>query len=255
MSLFNRPLLEIRNLRKEFDGKPPVEVINRINLTIYEGEILCILGPSGCGKTTLLRIIAGLEKPTSGEVLLDGEVVTKPGSDRVMVFQEYALFPWRTALGNVCFSLELKKLPKEEVLEKGRKYLKLVGLDGFENKYPHQLSGGMRQRVAIARALACEPKILLMDEPFGSLDAQTRNLMQDELLRIWEKTGKTIIFVTHNVEEAVYLGDRITILTSRPAKIKSMIEVPFKKPRDRLNFEFVKLRGEILKLLREEIIL
>ncbi|MGP3666938.1 MAG: ABC transporter ATP-binding protein [Candidatus Bathyarchaeota archaeon] len=255
MSLFNRPLLEIRNLRKEFDGKPPVEVINRINLTIYEGEILCILGPSGCGKTTLLRIIAGLEKPTSGEVLLDGEVVTKPGSDRVMVFQEYALFPWRTALGNVCFSLELKKLPKEEVLEKGRKYLKLVGLDGFENRYPHQLSGGMRQRVAIARALACEPKILLMDEPFGSLDAQTRNLMQDELLRIWEKTGKTIIFVTHNVEEAVYLGDRITILTSRPAKIKSMIEVPFKKPRDRLNFEFVKLRGEILKLLREEIIL
>jgi NitT/TauT family transport system ATP-binding protein len=244
--------VEIRELRKEFEGTPPVTAIDGINLDIWEGEILCIVGPSGCGKTTLLRIIAGLEKPTSGKVLVDGKTVMGPGSDRAMVFQEYALFPWRTILGNVAFGLEMKKLSRNEIVEKAEEYIRLVGLSGFEEKYPHQLSGGMMQRAALARALACEPHILLMDEPFGALDAQTRNLMQGELLNIWEKTRKTIIFVTHNVEEAVYIGDRIIILTARPAKIKSIVDVTLRRPRDRLSPEFINLRRGVLESLREE---
>ncbi|MHC1563914.1 MAG: ABC transporter ATP-binding protein, partial [Candidatus Hecatellaceae archaeon] len=214
----------------------------------------CIVGPSGCGKTTLLRIIAGLEKPTSGKVLVDGKTVMGPGSDRAMVFQEYALFPWRTILGNVAFGLELKKLSRNEIVGKAEEYIRLVGLSGFEEKYPHQLSGGMMQRAALARALACEPHILLMDEPFGALDAQTRNFMQGELLNIWEKTRKTIVFVTHNVEEAVYIGDRIVILTARPAKIKSIVDVTLGKPRDRLSPEFINLRRGVLESLREEML-
>ncbi|RLI14140.1 MAG: nitrate ABC transporter ATP-binding protein [Candidatus Hecatellales archaeon] len=247
-------LVEIRELRKEFEGAPPVTAIDGIDLDIWEGEILCIVGPSGCGKTTLLRIIAGLEKPTSGKVLVDGKTVMGPGSDRAMVFQEYALFPWRTILGNVAFGLELKKLSRNEIVGKAEEYIRLVGLSGFEEKYPHQLSGGMMQRAALARALACEPHILLMDEPFGALDAQTRNFMQGELLNIWEKTRKTIVFVTHNVEEAVYIGDRIVILTARPAKIKSIVDVTLGKPRDRLSPEFINLRRGVLESLREEML-
>ncbi|HID18150.1 TPA: ABC transporter ATP-binding protein [Candidatus Bathyarchaeota archaeon] len=246
-------IVEIRNLKKVFEGTPPVAALNGINLSVLDGEILCIVGPSGCGKTTLLRIIAGLEKPTSGDILLDSKAVVGPGSDRAMVFQEYALFPWRTVLENVTFGLELKKLRRKEALMRAEGYIKLVGLSGFEDKYPHQLSGGMMQRAALARALACEPRILLMDEPFGALDAQTRNLMQKELLDIWEKTEKTIIFVTHNVEEAIYIGDRIVILTARPARVKTIIDVELTRPRDRLSPQFINLRREIFSLLERKV--
>lgn len=249
----SRIIVEVRNLRKVFEGIPPVAALNGVNLSVLDGEILCIVGPSGCGKTTLLRIIAGLEKPTSGDILLDGKAVVGPGSDRAMVFQEYALFPWRTVLENVIFGLELKKLQRKEALMRAEEYIKLVGLSGFEDKYPHQLSGGMMQRAALARALACEPRILLMDEPFGALDAQTRNLMQKELLDIWEKTEKTIIFVTHNVEEAVYIGDRIVVLTARPAKVKTIIDVELTRPRDRLSPEFINLRRTIFSLLERKV--
>jgi len=246
-------ILSIRGLRKVFEGPSSVVALDGIDIDIYEGELLCIVGPSGCGKTTLLKIIAGLEKPTSGEVLLRQKPIKGPGPDRVMVFQEYALFPWRTVLGNVIFGLELKGMAKEEAVEEAMKYIKLVGLEGFENMYPHELSGGMRQKVALARALACNPDILLMDEPLSALDAQTRNYMQEELIEMWNKTRKTIIFVTHNVEEAIYLGDRIAVMTSRPGKIKEIINIELHRPRNRLSPEFIKLRAKILGMLREEI--
>ncbi|MEM0320039.1 MAG: ABC transporter ATP-binding protein [Candidatus Nezhaarchaeales archaeon] len=246
-------ILSIRGLKKVFEGSPSITAIEDLSMDVYEGEFLCIVGPSGCGKTTLLRILAGLEKPTSGEVLLRGKPIKGPAPDRVMVFQEYCLFPWRTVLGNVMFGLELKKLPKQEAIKEAMKYIRLVGLEGFEDMYPHELSGGMKQRVALARALACNPEVLLMDEPLSALDAQTRNYMQEELMKIWEKTRKTIIFVTHNVEEAVYLGDRIVVLTARPAKIKSIIEVSIERPRNRFASDFLKLRMKILDMLKEEI--
>lgn len=245
-------ILSVKRLRKVFEGSPSVVAIDDLSMNVYEGEFLCIVGPSGCGKTTLLRILAGLEKPTSGEVLLRGKPIKGPGPDRVMVFQDYALFPWRTVLGNVVFGLELKGLPKEEAIEEAMKYIRLVGLEGFEKMYPHELSGGMRQRVALARALACNPDVLLMDEPLSALDAQTRNYMQDELIKIWESTRKTIVFVTHNVEEAVYLGDRIVVLTARPARVKGVIEVDIKRPRSRFAPDFLSLRMRILEMLREE---
>ena len=245
-------ILSIRGLKKVFEGPSKVVALDGIDLDIYEGEFLCIVGPSGCGKTTLLRIIAGLEKPTSGTVTLRQKPIKGPGPDRVMVFQEYTLFPWRTVLGNVVFGLEVKGLPKEKIMEKAMEYIRLVGLEGFENMYPHELSGGMKQRVALARALACDPDILLMDEPLSALDAQTRNYMQEELMEIWHKTRKTMILVTHNVEEAVYLGDRIVILTARPAKIKSIVEVSLARPRNRLSPDFIELRAKVLAMLREE---
>lgn len=245
-------ILSIRRLRKVFEGSPGITAIEDLSMDVYEGEFLCIVGPSGCGKTTLLRIIAGLEKPTSGEVLLRGKPIKSPSPDRTMVFQEYALFPWRTVLGNVMFSLELKGLPKEEAVKEAMKYIRLVGLEGFEKMYPHELSGGMKQRVALARALACNPDVLLMDEPLSALDAQTRNYMQEELIKIWERTKKTIIFVTHNVEEAVYLGDRIVVLTARPAKVKDVINVSIERPRSRFAPDFINLRMRILNMLREE---
>ncbi|MEM0241298.1 MAG: ABC transporter ATP-binding protein [Candidatus Nezhaarchaeales archaeon] len=246
-------VLSVRGLKKVFEGSPSVVAIESLNMDVYDGEFLCIVGPSGCGKTTLLRILAGLEKPTSGEVLLKGKPIKGPGPDRVMVFQEYSLFPWRTVLGNVMFGLELKGLSRQEAIREAMKYIMLVGLEGFENMYPHELSGGMKQRVALARALACNPDVLLMDEPLSALDAQTRNYMQEELIKIWDRTRKTIIFVTHNVEEAVYLGDRVMVLTARPAKIKSTIEVNIERPRNRFASEFLKLRMKILDMLREEI--
>ncbi|MCS7139785.1 MAG: ABC transporter ATP-binding protein [Candidatus Nezhaarchaeota archaeon] len=246
-------ILTVKNLKKVFKGSPDVIALEDISIDVYEGELLCIVGPSGCGKTTLLRILAGLEKPTSGEVLLRQKPIRGPGPDRVMVFQEYALFPWRTVLGNVTFGLELKGMPKDEAVKEAMKYIELVGLEGFESMYPHELSGGMRQRVALARALACDPEILLMDEPLSALDAQTRNYMQEELIEIWEKTRKTIIFVTHNVEEAVFLGDRIVVLTFRPAKVKDVVKVDLPRPRNRLSREFIELRARILEMLREEI--
>ena len=228
--------------------------IDDFNLDVREGEFLCILGPSGCGKTTLLRMIAGLESPTSGELLLNGNPISKPGSDRGMVFQEFALFPWRTVRKNIEFGLEVKKIRAIERAEISQRFIDLVGLNGFENYHPYQLSGGMKQRVGIARALANEPTILLMDEPFGALDAQTRNLMQKELLRIWKETKKTVIFITHSVDEAVYLADRIVVMTTRPSKIKEIFEIKTERPRDRASLDFANMRKRILAELEKEVV-
>jgi NitT/TauT family transport system ATP-binding protein len=252
--LSREAILRVRGLKKVFEGSPPVIALDGVDLDVFEGELLCIVGPSGCGKTTLLRILAGLERPTEGEALVRGRPIEGPGPDRVMVFQDYVLFPWRTVLGNVLFGLELKEMPRRKAVEKAMKYIKLVGLEGFENAYPHELSTGMRQRVALARALACDPDVLLMDEPLSALDAQTRNYMQEELVRIWEETKKTIVLVTHSVEEAVYLGDRIAVLTARPAKVKSVVEVNLERPRNRFAPEFLSLRMKVLDMLREEVI-
>ncbi len=244
-------ILQIRNLRKWFDGgERRLLVIDGVSFNVMEGEFVSILGPSGCGKTTLLRIIAGLERQDEGEVLLRGKPIKGPGQDRAMVFQDYALFPWRNVLGNILFGLEIRNIPKKEALERAKRFIKLVGLEGFEKSYPHELSGGMRQRVALARALICEPEILLMDEPLSALDAQTRNVMQAELVRIWNETKKTIIYVTHNIEEAVYMADRIAVLSKRPAKLLELVEVNMDRPRDRFSREFIDLRAKIFRLIQ-----
>jgi NitT/TauT family transport system ATP-binding protein len=199
--------------------------IDALDLDVRHGEFLCVVGPSGCGKSTLLDLLAGLTAPTSGRILVDGVEVTGPGLDRGVVFQQYALLPWRTAQGNVEFGLEAKGVPRRERAERARRHLSLVGLDGFESRYPHELSGGMKQRVAIARSLAFDPDVLLMDEPFAALDAQTRESLQAELLRIWSRTGKTIVFVTHGIDEAVYLGQRVAVMTARPGQIRTVVDV------------------------------
>lgn len=217
-----------------------------------DGEFVCVLGPSGCGKTTLLRIIAGLEEPTSGKILLKNKEITGPGSDRGMVFQEFGLFPWRSVRKNIEFGLEIRKIPKEERRAISDRYIDLVGLKGFETSHPNELSGGMKQRVGIARALANDPAILLMDEPFGALDAQTRNLMQKELLRIWSEMKKTVVFITHSVDEAVFVADRVVVMSARPGKIKSIFDVEWERPRDRSGVEFASLRKKILAELEIE---
>ncbi|HEY3420234.1 MAG TPA: ABC transporter ATP-binding protein [Methanomassiliicoccales archaeon] len=248
-------ILSIKNLHKVFPKEEGEMVaIDDFNLDVEEGEFICILGPSGCGKTTLLRMIAGLETPTSGDLLLNGKPITKPGSDRGMVFQEFALYPWRNVRKNIEFGLEIKKVSPLEREKISQRFIDLVGLNGFEKYHPYQLSGGMKQRVGIARALANEPTILLMDEPFGALDAQTRNLMQKELLRIWKETKKTVVFITHSVDEAVYLADRIVVLTTRPSKIKEIFEIKTEKPRDRADIDFASLRKRILAELEQEVV-
>ena len=247
-------LLEIRNLSKLYmtNGKE-LEALNEINLDIRENEFICFVGPSGCGKTTLLRIIAGLEEPSSGGVYLNSEQIKGSGPERGMVFQEYSLFPWRTVMDNVAFGPELKGMPKQERYDRAKQYIELVGLVRFESRYPHELSGGMKQRVAIARALVNNPRALLMDEPFGALDAQTRNIMQSELLKIWGEEKKTVVFVTHSVDEAIYLADRIVIMSARPGKIKDVIEVDIARPRNRTSPEVNRIRDRILCDLRSEI--
>lgn len=248
-------ILSIKNLHKTFPQEEGEMVaIAEFDLDVEEGEFVCILGPSGCGKTTLLRMIAGLETPTSGDLLLNGNPISRPGSDRGMVFQEFALFPWRTVRKNIEFGLEVKRVPPAERKEISQRFIDLVGLKGFEEYHPYQLSGGMKQRVGIARALANEPTILLMDEPFGALDAQTRNLMQKELLRIWKETRKTVIFITHSVDEAVYLADRVIVLTTRPSKIKEIFKIETERPRDRASPEFAKMRKRILSELEQEVV-
>jgi len=243
-------ILEIKDLKKSFPKKKGEMVaIADFDLDVKEGEFVCILGPSGCGKTTILRIIAGLETQTRGKILLSGKEISGPGSDRGMVFQEFALFPWRTVRRNVEFGLELKGVSPEERRTRTQRYIDLVGLNGFEDYHPYQLSGGMKQRVGIARALANEPAILLMDEPFGALDAQTRNLMQKELLRIWSETKKTVIFITHSVDEAVFLADRIVVMTARPSEIGEIYDIKWPRPRDRASTEFAALRKQILAQL------
>jgi len=246
--------LKAVNLTKIFDqGDRKVVALKDFNLEVRENEFTVIVGPSGCGKSTFLHIAAGFEKPTEGEILLDGKPVTKPGPDRGFVFQEPNLYPWRTVLGNIMFGLEVMGVPKKEAEKKAMEYVKMVGLTGFENAYPHTLSGGMKQRVGIARALAYDPEVLLMDEPFGALDAQTRKVMQRELIRIWEKTKKTVVFVTHSVIEAVYLADTIVVMTARPGRVKGIIEVDLPRPRNYTDKKYLSIREKVLNLLEEEV--
>jgi NitT/TauT family transport system ATP-binding protein len=227
--------------------------LDRINLEVRSGEFVCVVGPSGCGKSTLLHLIAGLQPPTAGQILVDGKPITGPGTDRILIFQDLGLFPWLTVAQNVEFGLKMKGVPKSERRDRVRHYLRLVHLAKFENSYIHQLSGGMRQRVAIARALATEPDVLLMDEPFAALDAQTRDLLHDELERIWSDAGCTIIFVTHNVREAVRLGNRVVLLTFRPGTVKSTFPVGLPRPRS-LEDPAVALGARaVLDELRDEI--
>ncbi|MFA7341867.1 MAG: ABC transporter ATP-binding protein [Candidatus Methanomethylophilaceae archaeon] len=245
--------LELKNLRKVFrTDDTEVVAIDDISLDVAKGELVSLIGPSGCGKTTVLRMVAGLQEPTSGKIVLQGREVQGPGSDRGMVFQEFALFPWRSVRRNVEFGLEIAGVPKEERRKKVERYLDVVGLERFADARIHELSGGMKQRVGIARAMVNNPDVLLMDEPFGALDAQTRNIMQGELLKILAKTSKTILFVTHSVDEALYLSDRIIMLSKRPGRIKTIIEVPWPRPRDRAAPEFAALRKQILSELEKE---
>ncbi|WP_328404486.1 ABC transporter ATP-binding protein [Nocardia sp. NBC_00403] len=220
--------LSLTHVNKQFPIRGSHEkftAIEDISLDLREGEFLVLVGPSGSGKSTLLDLLGGLSKPTSGEILLDGKPIDGPGLDRGIVFQQYALFPWRTARANIEFGLEAKGLRRSARRERAEEYLELVGLGGFGDRFPHELSGGMKQRVAIARSLAFDPEVLLMDEPFAALDAQTRESLQDELLRIWQATGKTILFITHGIDEAVYLGQRVAVLTARPGRIKAVLDV------------------------------
>ena len=245
--------IHINNLSKVYkrDDNETVAIEN-FNLEIKKGELISIVGPSGCGKTTILRMIAGLLEPTSGTIDIAGRPCTQPGPDRGMVFQDFALMPWRSVIRNVELGMEIEGVPKKERRERAEKYLEIVGLEKFKDSRINELSGGMKQRVGIARALVNHPDVLLMDEPFGALDAQTRNLMQAGLIKILEKTDQTIIFVTHSVDEAVYLSDRIIVLTKRPAKIKEIVEVPWPRPRDRASPEFTALRKKILDELEKE---
>lgn len=224
-----------------------------INFEVRSGEFLCIVGPSGCGKSTLLHLLAGLDQPSEGEIWLDGRRVQGPGPDRTLIFQELGLFPWLTARENVEFGLRLKGASKHQRREQARLYLNLVGLSQFEEHYIHQLSGGMKQRVALARALATEPDVLLMDEPFAALDAQTRDLLHDELEHIWKETGQTVVFVTHNVREAVRLGDRVLALSYRPGHIKHEFPIPLSRPRHIEDAEVARTAKKILGQLREDI--
>lgn len=250
--------LHIHNVSKIYrsDGQE-VLAIDEIDLKIRNKEFATILGPSGCGKSTLLRIVAGLIKPTRGIVRLDGNVISRPGQDRGMVFQSYTLFPWLTVKENIQFGLEISGMPKAEQEQIAQEFVEKVGLRGFEKSYPKGLSGGMKQRVAIARALANNPAILLLDEPFGALDAQTRALMQELLTQIWEELHKTILFVTHDVEEAIFLSDRVFIMTARPGKIKAEIGIPLERPRSyeiKATESFLNLKRQALALIREEAI-
>jgi len=250
--------LQIQNLSKVYrSGGHEVVAIDEINLAVRNKEFATILGPSGCGKSTLLRIVAGLMKPTRGVVRLDGAAISGPGRDRGMVFQSYTLFPWLTVMENIQFGLGLSGVPKAEQEQIAGEFVEKVGLRGFESAYPKALSGGMKQRVAIARALATNPAVLLLDEPFGALDAQTRALMQEFLTQMWEDLHKTILFVTHDVEEAIFLSDRVFVMTARPGRTKAEIEIPLDRPRSyelKATETFLKLKREALSLIREEAI-
>lgn len=229
-----------------------VLAVQDVSLEIQDHLFCAILGHSGCGKTTLLNMAAGFERPTSGEITVGGSAIRKPGWQNTMMFQEYALFPWKTVAQNVEFGLEMKKEPPRERAESVRRHIELVGLQGFEGSYPHQLSGGMRQRVAIARALAVRPEILLMDEPFAALDAQNRSLMQDELVRIWQREPKTVMLVTHSIDEAIKLADRVIVMTRRPGRVKACIEVDLPRPRDEDGPRYLKLKKELRSLIHDE---
>jgi NitT/TauT family transport system ATP-binding protein len=257
--------IRFEQVRKEFavrgeNGGPArrFTALDDITLDVLSGEFLALVGPSGCGHSTLLDLLGGLEAPTSGRILLDGRPIVGPARDRGIVFQQYALFPWRTAVQNVEFGLDIAGLESKARRDKALHYLDLVGLSAFAGRYPHELSGGMKQRVAIARSLAYDPEVLLMDEPFAALDAQTRETLQGELLRIWRRTGKTIVFITHGIDEAVVLGQRVAVMTSRPGRIKQVIEVPEVLRSDTEDVRslpaFGAVRHEVWTLLRDEVV-
>lgn len=243
--------VSVKNLWVQFTGEHgDVQALEGIDCTVHPGEFLAVLGPSGCGKSTLIRAIAGFQPADRGEILLGGRPVHEPGPDRVLVFQEFdQLFPWRTVEGNIAYALKLQGMGKSDRMQRAQQFLHMVGLDGFEQAFPHQLSGGMKQRAAIARSLAMGPDILLMDEPFGSLDAQTRTILQEELVRIWEQVGSTIVFITHNIQEAILLGDRVMVLTSRPGRVKEIIDNPIPRPRMPETPEFMALWHKLYGLL------
>jgi len=236
-------------------GGPPTRALTPTSLAVEDNDFITILGPSGCGKSTLLRIVAGLDTPTAGRVLLDGAAVTGPGADRGMVFQSYTLFPWLTVRQNICFGLRERRVPQNQQEEIAHYWIGKVGLAGFEHHFPKMLSGGMQQRTAIARALANDPKILLLDEPFGALDTQTRSLMQELLLRIWENDRKTVLFVTHDIDEAVFMANRVVVMTARPGRIKAVVDVALARPRHytvKTTPEFAALKARLTDEIRAE---
>ncbi len=245
----------VERAEKRFGAQ--VLVFTGLDLTVREGEALCILGPSGCGKTTLLRTMDGVLPLDGGRVLIDGLRVTRPPRNVAMVFQHFGLFPWKTVTENIAYGVELAGLPAAACRERTARFIALVGLAGFERAYPYQLSGGMQQRVGLARALALEPDILLMDEPFGSLDAQTRELMQDELLRIWESAPRTMVFVTHSIDEAIAIGDRVVLLSQRPARVRETLAIDIPRPRTVAGViahpQFLPLRDRCWRLLRDAV--
>ena len=254
--------IQARDVRMDFSiaddrgRKQQISALQDFNLDIREGEFFTILGPSGCGKSTFLNVLAGLARKTGGSIDIDGQAASGINRQQGVVFQGYALFPWRTVLQNIEVGLEIRRVPKRERRETAEHFLNLVGLDGFGHRYPHELSGGMRQRVAIARSLAYNPDLLLMDEPFAALDAQTREILQSELLRIWEQHKTTIVFITHSLDEAIYLSDRIAVMTHRPGRIKSILDVELARPRPaeiRHSPAFVHLREQAWDILRDEV--
>ena len=242
----NREMIVCDNVSKTFEtSRGNVDVIGNVSLTVHENELLVLFGPGQCGKSTLLNCMSGLETVTSGSVTINGKVIDSPGPDRGVVYQRTALFPWLTVMGNVEYGPKVRGMSKSERREKAQYYINLVGLEGFEDSYPNQLSGGMQQRVGIARAYCNEPDVLFMDEPFGHLDAQTRYLMQEDLIKIWEKEKRTVVFVTNNIEKAVYLADRIAVLTNCPTTVKTEYEIDLPRPRNYIDPEFLRLREEI----------
>jgi NitT/TauT family transport system ATP-binding protein len=245
-------LVDISKTYFNVSNKEEIKALNGISVTVEDGEFISIIGPSGCGKTTLLRIISGLEQPSTGKIFLRGKEIEKPYGQVGLIFQEYALFPWRTVIDNIDFGLEIKKFPRKKRKEMARFYLHKFNLDGFENEYPKELSGGMKQRVAIARTLINDPELLLMDEPFGSLDSQTRNSMQEFLLNVWQETKKTILFVSHNIDETVFLSQKVLGLSARPGSIKLVLEIDLPYPRERTSQEFNLYRKKILDYLEQE---
>lgn len=262
-TMLDTPAIELRGIRKTFKlsedrNAKTVLALDNVNLSIRQGEFITIIGPSGCGKTTLLRIMASLVSPDDGEVVVEGEPVTEPGIRRAMVFQTFGLFPWKTVMDNVMFPLTVRKFPADDARKTALRHIERVGLGKFVDAYPHQLSGGMQQRVGLARALATGADILLMDEPFGAIDAQTRELMQEELMRIWQEERKTVIFITHDLDEAVLLADRVLLMSRGPGKVREIIPVDLPRPRFdydvRAHENFAKVRGHLWHELRNDLV-